>query len=132
MVNGINKTVAKYGDWIFLGAALYRFVFYILDLVSAFNSGAGYGVKTMFRELFEIALYLILLAAVIGITRKLTGIKGVSITVPTNNNMPQAPSAQFPAQGSTISPANSVWFCSSCGTQNNGETSFCSNCGKPK
>lgn len=151
MVNGINKTVAKYGDWIFLGAATYRFVFYILDLVSAFKyGGGGNGVKTLFGGLFDMVLYFVLLAAIIGVTRKITGIKGVSVAAAMNGNTmlqnpqyptQQVPMAQNPVQSAPAptpaptaapAPANNVWYCSSCGKQNSGETSFCSNCGKPK
>lgn len=98
MVNGINKFVAKYGDWIFLGAATYRFVFYILDIVSAFKyRGGGEGVKTLFSGLFDMVLYFVLLAAIIGLARKLTGVNGVSVSATMNGgNMPQNP--QYPAQ----------------------------------
>ena len=98
MVNGINKTVAKYGDWIFLGAAVYRFVYYILDLVRTFKySGGGEGVKTLFGGLFDMVLYFVLLAVIISVARKITGIKGISVGESiSGNNMPQNP--QYPAQ----------------------------------
>lgn len=115
MVNGINKFVAKYGDWIFLGAATYRFVFYILDIVSAFKySGGGGGVKTLFGGLFDMVLYFVLLAAIIGLARKLTGIKGVDLSATMNGgNMqqnPQYPAQQMPmpqnpVQGTPVAPA---------------------------
>lgn len=115
MVNGINKFVAKYGDWIFLGAAVYRFVYYILDLVHTFKySGGGYGVKDLFGGLFNMALYFVLLAAIIGLARKLTGIKGVDLSATMNGgNMqqnPQYPAQQMPmpqnpVQGAPVAPA---------------------------
>lgn len=133
MIHKINSSIAKYGDWIFLGAALYRFTFYILDLITAFNGGAGRGVKYIFSGLFDAALYLILLAVFIGIARKLTGISGISILASNNNGYaPQASAApQVPPVIPQV-PAAGMWLCSTCGTQNADGTSFCSKCGKPK
>lgn len=46
----------------------------------------------------------------------------------------QAPAQQAPAQETPApqSTAASVWFCSNCGTQNEGASNFCYKCGKPK
>lgn len=41
----------------------------------------------------------------------------------------QAPAQETPAPQSTTA---SVWFCSNCGTQNEGSSNFCYKCGKPK
>lgn len=133
MIHKINSSIAKYGDWIFLGTALYRFTFYVLNLITEFKYGAGPGIKYIFSGLFDAALYLILLAIFIGISRRLTGISGISIIASDNNNYaPQAPgAAQVPPVIPQV-PAAGMWLCSSCGTQNADGTSFCSKCGKPK
>lgn len=143
MVNGINKFVAKYGDWIFLGVAVYKFVYYILDLVQAFKHSGGSGAKYLFSGLFDMFIYLVFIAIVIWATRKITGIKGVSVANTMNGgNTQQNP--QYPAQQMPQNPAQNVynpvaptapagvWYCAGCGTQNSAETTFCSNCGKPK
>lgn len=157
MVKGINKFAAKYGDWVFLGVAIYRLVFYILDLVDAFKISGGYGVKVLFGGLFDMFLYFVLLCVIIGVARKITGVNGVDIAASLNTNTqnyqypqqqypmgqnpvqgavppyaPTAPSAPTASAASTSVPADGSWFCAGCGKQNTSESAFCFNCGKPR
>ncbi len=142
MIEQFNKFIAKNGMWIFLGAATYKFVFYVINLVYAFQGGASRGVRTLFDDLLGMALELIILGVVLELSRKLAG---NTVSAPTNygytaQNNYAAQTAQAPrpvqapqAQSVPTPTANSgAWFCSSCGTQNVQGAGFCSKCGKPK
>lgn len=147
MLQSLNRTIAKGGMWIFLFAATYKFVFYIINLVTAFNAGGAHGVKVMFGSLFDMALELAMLGVLLEVSRK------VAETYPPEpvrqfnpmmgqgapNMMPGAPMPGAPAQNAPMqtpvqnaAPAGDAWFCSACGTQNASGTGFCSKCGKPK
>lgn len=150
MIQKINKAIAQYGMWIFLGAATYKFVFWIINMVQSFKAGAGYGLKTLFGGMFDYVLDLVILAVLLELSRYLASKCGSNVAqnnnfnhAPVNNYNPQAaqqmpaaptPNASMPtAQPTTVQPtANNVWYCSNCGTPNSNVTSFCSKCGKPK
>lgn len=142
MLQSLNRIIAKNGMWIFLFAATYKFVFYIISLVSAFKGGGANGVRVMFESLFNMALELATLGILLEVSRK------VAETYPPEpvrqynpmmgqggpNMMPGAPMQGAPMQApvQNAAPAGDTWFCSACGTQNASGTGFCSKCGKPK
>lgn len=145
MIQKINNAIAKYGMWIFLGAATYKFVFWIINMVQSFKAGAGYGLKTLFGGMFDYVLELAILAVLLELSRYLAS-KCESVAqnnnfnrAPVNNYNPQAVQQMPTAQTQnttmpTVQPTQNVnvWYCSNCGTPNNSSTSFCSKCGKPK
>lgn len=144
MLQSLNRTIAKGGMWIFLFAATYKFVFYIINLVTAFKNGGGAnGVKVMFESLFDMALSLATLGILLEVSRK------VAETYPPEpvrqfnpmmgqggpNMMPGAPMQGAPMQGAPVqnaAPAGNIWTCTACGTQNAAGSGFCAKCGKPK
>lgn len=161
MLQRINKAISRYGTWIFIIAALYKFTFWIIIMVNSFRLGAGSGLHSMFSGLFSMVLDLVILAVILEVSRKIaekytaadfatpafnTNLNGYNPAPANNfNAAPQAPvqnvapvQPQAPVQNATpVQPVNNaapsgVWYCSNCGTQNNGATSFCSKCGKPK
>lgn len=149
MLQRINKAIAQYGIWIFIVAALYKFTFWIIDMVNGFGVSGGYGVRVMFSSLFGMVIDLVILAVILEVSRKIaekyTQADFAQPVFPANpngynptpaNNFNAAP--QAPVQNAApVQPVNNVapsgvWYCSSCGTQNDGATSFCSKCGKAK
>ena len=53
--------------------------------------------------------------------------------VPPQASVPPQPNAAPPVIPPVADPASSgVWFCSGCGTKNEGVAAFCAKCGKPK
>lgn len=166
MIQKINRSIAKYGIWLFLAVATYKLVFLIMNIVSSFKwNGAG-GVRTLFEGCLNYAFDLAVLAILLDVSRKIAESEGVVIPTftiqpqaPVNNYAPQAPVQPVqpvaptpvqpaPVQQAPVQPtpvqqaptpemapqgtAASVWFCSSCGTQNEGASNFCYKCGKPK
>ncbi|MDE6728210.1 MAG: hypothetical protein K2J80_09785 [Oscillospiraceae bacterium] len=141
MLQKLNRIIAQNSLWIFLGAATYKFVFWIINVATSFSNqytSAASGVKILFQGMFDLALELVILAVILEVSRKIAS----GYPAPTQTNYNPAPNnynPQMPVQPTNTAPvpqpapANSdPWFCSNCGTQNNGATSFCSNCGKPK
>ena len=142
----INKFIADNGLWIFLGAAAYKFTFYIIDLVLAFQSNAGYGVRNMFSGLLGAAWDLIVLAILLEVSRKVaSGYPAApqqAPAAPYTAPMPaQQPVQQVPAQPvqpvqptQPVQPAPAqstaaIWTCPNCGSQNNEGMAFCAKCG---
>lgn len=156
MLKKINRFIAQYGIWIFIIAALYKFTFWIINMVNSFNLGAGSGLHSMFSGLFGMVLDLVILAVILEVSRKIAEkYTAADFATPAFNTNPNngynpAPANNFnaapqaPVQNATpvqpqvpVQPANNatpsgVWYCSSCGTQNDGAASFCSKCGKAK
>lgn len=131
----INKFIANNGLWIFLGAAVYKLTFYIINLVSAFKPvGYGfdakvdvaYGMRTLFSGLLGMIWDLIILAVILEVSRKIAS--GYSPEV----KAPQAPMAPVqPAQPAAPvqQAAPAIWTCPNCGSQNNEGMAFCAKCG---
>lgn len=67
----LNRIISKGGVWIFIFAAVYKFTFWIINMVLAFQTNGGYGVRTMFSGLFDMLLYLVILAVVLEVSRKI-------------------------------------------------------------
>lgn len=137
----INKFIADNGLWIFLGAAAYKFTFYIINLVNAFESSAGYGVRTLFSGLLGAAWDLIILAVILEVSRKVASGYPAQPARPAQPAQPAAPyTAPMPAQ-QPVQPAQpvqqpaqapAIWTCPNCGSQNTEGMAFCAKCGKPK
>ena len=153
MIKSLNTAIAKNEMWIFLGAATYKFVFLIIDIVNSFKYSGARGVETLFEGSLNYVMSLVTLAILLELSAKLAGVviesKPKNYQQPMNNfngqmGMQQAPVQPTPAQPAPVQPAQeptapqeqgsaaSVWFCSSCGTQNEGASNFCYKCGKPK
>lgn len=150
--------IAKFGIWIFLCAATFKFTFWIIDMVDGFKWKAGEGVRALFYGLFEMIFYLIILAVILEVSRKIAekytaaelAPKPATYAAPQQANyqqvpvQPQAPVQQVapqaaPApqaasaqQAAPVAPTNGVWYCAGCGTQNTADAAFCAKCGKPK
>lgn len=134
----INKFIADNGIWIFLCAATYRFTFYIINLVSAFKASAGYGVKSLFGDLFDAAWGLIILAVILEVSRK------VASGYPPVQQIQQVPGSPYtaqrpvqPVQPPVQQPAQpaqpqAIWTCPNCGSQNSEGMAFCAKCGKQR
>ena len=149
MLQKMNKFIADNGIWIFLCAVTYRLVFYIIDLVSAFDIGAGYGVRRMFDSLLGIVLEMIILVVILEISRKVASdyapgqpVQNRPYNAPTpapQQPIQQAQPVQPVQQAQPVQPVQqaqpvggAAWFCSNCGAQNNDGMAFCAKCGKPK
>lgn len=138
MMSKINKAIAQNGIWIFLVAALYKFTFWIINMVSDFKWGAASGVRTLFSGLFGMVLDLVILAVILEVSRKIAekytaaDFANNPFAPPTANNYNAAPQAPVQQAGNFAAPNNGAWFCAGCGTQNDNGTSFCAKCGKPK
>ena len=150
MIQRLNLMISKSRVWIFICAALYKFTFWIIDMVNDFKWSAGSGVRSLFSGLFGMVFYLVELAILLEISRKIAE-KYTQADFPAPAPRPQAPmqpaqpmQPQMPAQpaqpaqpAAPAQPAqpaapSGVWYCASCGTQNTGAGAFCSKCGKPK
>lgn len=153
MIQRINLAISKFRVWIFIVAALYKFTFWIIDMVTMFRLSGGSGVYTMFNGLFGMVIDLIILAVILEVSRKIAEKYSQADFAATFSPMPNfvapqvppvqpqmkaAPQAPAPApapvqpQAPAQPAAAGVWYCSGCGTQNSGEAMFCANCGKPK
>lgn len=124
----INRFIAENGIWIFLCAATYKFTFYIINLVDAFKFGAASGVRSLFTGLIGGAWDLIILAVILEVSRKVASSYAPRPVQNSPYNAPMPNQQPRPVQPQ----GGAAWFCTSCGTQNNEGTSFCSKCGKPK
>ena len=178
MLQRINLAISKFRVWIFTVAALYKFTFWIIDMVNSFKYGGGSGVYAMFNGLFGMLVMLAELAILLEVSRKIAekytqtdfaAPAAPKLNYNSYNAPPQAPvppqmqapippqqaapvphQAPTPPQASTPQQAPvlpqvptppqpapapqpaSVWFCSSCGSQNESDAMFCAKCGKPK
>ncbi len=162
MIKSLNTAIAKNGMWIFLGAATYKFVFLIIDIVNSFKYSGARGVETLFEGSLNYVMSLVTLAILLELSAKLAGVviesKPKSYQQPINNFNGQMGMQQAPVQPAPVQPTPApvqqapvqqapvqeptapqeqgsvagVWFCSSCGTQNEGASNFCYKCGKPK
>lgn len=151
MLKKINKFIADAGIWIFIVTALYKFTFWIINMVNGFQTSGAAGCAQLFGGLFQMCVDLIMLAVLLEVSRKIAekytpaelapsgyGQYNNGYGAPMNgyNQMPpmgqpQPPMGQ-PAPQQVQPASNGVWFCNGCGTQNNGDTAFCSKCGKPR
>ena len=133
MIQRINLAISKARMWILIVAALYRFTFWIIDMVNGFRASGALGVYTMFNELFGMLVSLVMLAILLEVSRKIaekyTQADFAAPAAPRLNYNPYnaAPQMQVPPAG-----AAGVWYCSGCGMQNVGDAAFCAKCGKPK
>lgn len=147
----INKFIADNGLWIFLGAAAYKFTFYIINLVLAFMSSAGYGVRSMFSGLLGAAWDLIVLAVILEVSRKVASGYPAEPAKPVQPAQPAQPAASpytapMPAQqpvqpvqqpAQPVQPeipekTKAIWTCPNCGSQNTEGMAFCAKCGNPR
>lgn len=110
----INKFIADNALWIFLGAAAYKFTFYIINLVYTFISSVGSGVRSMFSGLLGAAWDLIVLAVILEVSKKIASGYPAEQKAPQQAPQPtlgQAPAAPgtapMPAQ-QTVQPAQPV------------------------
>lgn len=71
MIQRINLAISKSRVWIFTVAALYKFTFWIIDMVNGFKGGGAAGVYIMFNELFGMTISLVTLAVILEISRKI-------------------------------------------------------------
>lgn len=146
----INKFIADNGLWIFLGAAVYKLTFYIINLVSAFTPigygldakvDVGYGMRTLFSGLLGAIWDLIILAVLLEVSKKIAS--GYSAAPQAPQQAPAAPytaptPAQQPVQQAAAQPAQpaqptaAIWTCPNCGSQNNEGMAFCAKCGNKK
>lgn len=128
MLQKLNSIIARNGLWIFMGAATYKFVFWVINISTAFANEytkVGSDLKVLFGGLIDMAWELLILAVILEVSRKIAS--GYAANANYNPQMPVQPNNAVPT------PANNgAWFCTGCGTQNNGASSFCSKCGKPK
>lgn len=147
----INKFIADNALWIFLGAAAYKFTFYIINLVLAFISSVGYGVRNMFSGLLGAAWDLIILAVILEVSKKIASgypaeqkapqpVPAAPNTAPMPAQQPVQPvqaaqqpvpqAAAQPAQPAEPTPAQpAIWTCPNCGSQNTEGMAFCAKCG---
>lgn len=161
MIQRINLAISKARVWIFCIAALYYFTFWIIDMVNGFKLSGGTGVKIMFQELFSMGISLVMLAVLLEVSRKIaekyTQADFAAPAPPMLNynsygappQAPVPPQMQVPPQQAPVPPqvavppqaapsappqaqSAGVWFCASCGSQNEGIAMFCAKCGKPK
>lgn len=101
MINSIIRFFAKGGLWILLFTAVYKFTFFIINIVNAFKSGGGYGAAVLIQGLFDLALVLSALTIVIAAAKKMA--KDLPPVMPHNaylmNNYNQGmPNGQYPNQ----------------------------------
>lgn len=112
----INKFIADNALWIFLGAAAYKFTFYIIDLVYAFISNVGSGVRTMFSGLLGAAWDLIILVVILEVSKKIASgypaeqkapqpVPAAPGTAPMPAQQPAQPAQQAAAQPAPAQPA---------------------------
>ena len=155
MIQRINLAISKLRVWIFIVAALYRFTFWIIDMVNGFKGGGAYGVYTMFNGLFSMCISLVTLAVLLEVSRKIAekytqadfaAPAAPQLNYNSYNAAPQAPvqpQMQVPPQApvqptapaqpaAQAQPTAGIWYCSGCGTQNGSDAAFCAKCGKPK
>lgn len=108
MINSIIRFFAKGGLWILLSAAVYKFTFFIINIVFYFKIGGGIGAATLIEGLFDLAFDLAALTVVIGAAKKMA--KDLPPVIPNNgypmNNYNQGmPNQQFPNQQVPIQQA---------------------------
>lgn len=85
MIQRINLAISKFRVGIFVVAALYKFTFWIINMVNAFQnhaavgssggmiggSGGGAGVYILFDGLFSMLIELVMLAILLEVSRKI-------------------------------------------------------------
>lgn len=149
----INKFIADNGLWIFLGAAAYKFTFYIINLVLAFQSSVGYGVRNMFSGLLGAAWDLIILAVILEVSKKVASGYPPEVRAPQPQQAAPVVPAPMPAQQpvqpaqpvqqvaaqpvqqptqpapAPAQPTAAIWTCPNCGSQNTEGMAFCAKCG---
>lgn len=144
----INKFIADNGLWIFLGAAVYKLTFYIINLVNAFTPvgygfdtkvDVGYGMRTLFSGLLGMVWDLIILAVILEVSKKIASGYPAQPARPVQPAQPAQPASPYtapmPAQQPVQQPAQpapAIWTCPNCGSQNTDGMAFCAKCGKPK
>lgn len=145
----INKFIANNRLWIFLGAAVYKLTFYIINLVNAFKPigygfdtkvDVGYGMRTLFSGLLGMAWDLIILAVILEVSKKIASGYPAQPAQPTQPTQPASPyTAPMPAQqpAQPVQPAQpaqapAIWTCPNCGSQNTDGMAFCAKCGNKK
>ena len=116
MLKKINLMISKFGIWIFVTAAAYKFTFWIIDMVKGFKadssnakfgSHTANGVYNLFNGLFGMLFYLVILAVLLEVSRKIAEkYSPEELAAPPrpqnnyNGQAPYPPQMQIPPQAS--------------------------------